>query len=42
MKYHDGTLGLLDVKDRNIYQSSLIEGINQRLMSTTISSLVTQ
>ena len=26
MKYHDGTLGLLDVKDRNIYQSSLIEG----------------
>ena len=26
MKYHDGTLGLLDVKDRNIYQTSLIEG----------------
>ncbi|MEE3175939.1 MAG: hypothetical protein VX269_01125, partial [Verrucomicrobiota bacterium] len=26
MKYHDGTLGLLDVKDRNIYRSSLLEG----------------
>ncbi|MDC0201484.1 hypothetical protein OAK04_03720 [Verrucomicrobia bacterium] len=26
MKYHDGTLGLLDVKDRNIYCSTLIEG----------------
>ena len=26
MKYHDGTLGLLDVKDRNIYKTSLIEG----------------
>ena len=26
MKYHDGTLGLLDVKDRNIYNTSLIEG----------------
>ncbi len=26
MKYEDGTLGILDVKDRNIYQSTLIEG----------------
>ena len=26
MKYEDGTLGILDVKDRSIYQSTLIEG----------------
>jgi len=26
MKYEDGTLGVLDVKDRNIYRSTLIEG----------------
>ena len=26
MKYYDGTLGLLNVKDRNIYRSTLIEG----------------
>ncbi|MDG1855015.1 MAG: hypothetical protein P8I97_12695 [Verrucomicrobiales bacterium] len=26
MKYHDETLGLLDVEDRNIYRSTLIEG----------------
>ncbi|MBK1792701.1 hypothetical protein [Persicirhabdus sediminis] len=26
MKYADGTLGILDVKDRSIYQSTLIEG----------------
>lgn len=29
MKYEDGTLGVLDVKDRNIYRSTLIEG-NQK------------
>ncbi len=26
MKYEDGTLGLLDVKDRSIYRSTLLEG----------------
>jgi leucyl aminopeptidase (aminopeptidase T) len=26
MKYEDGTLGVLDVKDRSIYRSTLIEG----------------
>jgi leucyl aminopeptidase (aminopeptidase T) len=26
MKYEDGTLGILDVKDRSIYRSTLIEG----------------
>jgi hypothetical protein len=26
MKYEDGTLGILDVKDRNIYRSTLFEG----------------
>ncbi|MFK7850717.1 MAG: hypothetical protein AB8D78_07040 [Akkermansiaceae bacterium] len=31
MKYEDGTLGVLDVKDRNIYRSTLIEGNQQTI-----------
>ena len=33
MKYEDGTLGVLDVKDRNIYRSTLIAG-NQATIDT--------
>ncbi|WP_411827447.1 hypothetical protein [Luteolibacter sp. AS25] len=31
MKYEDGTLGVLDVKDRSIYRSTLIEGNQQTI-----------
>lgn len=44
MKYHDGTLGLLDVKDRNIEKSTLIEGSqktidehNERLLDDPVT-----